>query len=225
MNNFKFLKSSLLVSVISLSVTYATEVSNENLESQSKSECNETLNLVDVAKLNPKICVDVKYATADNFTKQIVYDSPRCFLLAEVAEAVNNVQKELEKEGLGLKIWDGYRPLSAQWKLWNIVSDERYVSDPRKGGRHTRGTAVDLTIISADGTELEMGTGFDDFTCKAHRDCTKVSQEAKSNRKKLEDIMVKYGFEPFQFEWWHFDYKGWEQCKSLDVKFEEIDKN
>lgn len=177
--------------------------------------------LVDVQTYIPTLQVDLKYATNDNFTGVVIYPFLKCYLLKEVALHLQNVQNELQTMGLGLKIWDGFRPLSAQWKLWELVPDERYVSNPRKGGRHTRGTAVDVTLVTTDGQELLMPSGFDDFSEKAHRDYANASEEALSHRALLQQVMEKHGFIGFPFEWWHFDFMGWEDYESLDITFSE----
>lgn len=172
--------------------------------------------LVDLRQVNPNILIDLRYATSDNFTGQRVYDFPHCLVLRPVAVQLDLVQKELEKIGFGLKVWDGYRPISAQWKFWQLVPDERYVSNPIKGGRHTRGTAVDLTLISLDGKELPMPTAFDDFTEKAHRDYMQLSQEVLDNRSFLQTIMENHGFIGLPTEWWHFDLVGWEEYDPIE---------
>lgn len=166
--------------------------------------------LVDIQSFLPQVQVDLKYATADNFTGQIVYDFTHCLVLKEVAIQLGKVQEELESQGLGLKIWDGFRPMAAQWKFWEIIPDERYVSDPRKGGRHTRGTAVDITLITKDGKELLMPSSFDDFSEKAHRNYEEAPEEAIKNRELLQKVMEKHGFIGLPTEWWHFDLVGWE---------------
>jgi D-alanyl-D-alanine dipeptidase len=178
--------------------------------------------LIDIQTVNPKITIDLKYATAENFTGQVIYDFQKCLLLKDVAEALGFVQQELEESGLGLKIWDGYRPMAAQWKFWELIHDERYVSDPRKGGRHTRGTAVDVTLIDQTGRELPMPTPFDDFTEKAGADYMGVSDEAIQNRALLRKIMEKHGFAALQTEWWHFDFLGWQQCPPIDFDMKSI---
>jgi D-alanyl-D-alanine dipeptidase len=181
-------------------------------------------NLVDIVKVNAHIRIDCVYATIRNFTGKQIYAKPVCFLCAPVAQALSAVQKDLEKEGLGLLVWDGYRPLSAQQRLWDACPyepKEMYVAPPSKGGRHTRGTAVDLTLVRlADGELLDMGTFHDEFSKKAHYDCPDISQTAKNNRKKLRDVMIAYGFEPYAYEWWHFDYKGWRDYPILAIEFE-----
>jgi D-alanyl-D-alanine dipeptidase len=172
--------------------------------------------LVNITSVIPNIKVDLKYATADNFTGAIVYEFQECFLHEDAAIKLAEVQAELESMGLGLKIWDGYRPIAAQWRFWELVPDPRYVSDPRKGGRHTRGTAVDLTIVTIDGQELVMPTGFDDFTEKANRDYQGASEEATHNRNLLRHIMEKHGFKAGTSEWWHFDLEGWKNYPPID---------
>ena len=173
--------------------------------------------LVDIQSVIPTIQVDLKYATADNFTGQIVYNFQCCLLQKEAALLLRDVQDELETMGLGLKIWDGFRPVEAQWRFWELVPDERYVSDPRKGGRHTRGTAVDVTLITKEGQELLMPSAFDDFSENAHLNFMDAPQEAIQNRELLQHVMKKHGFVGLPTEWWHFDMIGWEKFPPIGV--------
>jgi zinc D-Ala-D-Ala dipeptidase len=187
--------------------------------------CNVSANMVELVNVIPNITLDIRYATENNFTHKVVYPSARCFLQEEAANDLAKVQEELSKEGLGLKVFDGYRPLSVQRIFWSICSDERYVANPEKGSKHNRGTAVDLTLIDLKtGQELVMPSGYDDFSDKAGRNYDAMSEEAAKNCRKLEDIMVKHNFIALPSEWWHFDYKGWEQHAVADVSFDEIDK-
>lgn len=182
----------------------------------AQSEEKANMELIDVQSLIPRIFVDLKYATPDNFTGTRVYEFHRCFLLKEAALKLAEVQAELESMGLGLKIWDGFRPIETQWKFWELVSDERYVADPRKGGRHTRGTAVDVTLVTKEGRELFMPSAFDDFSEKASRDYQEASEEAIRNRELLQEVMEKHGFVGYANEWWHFDFIGWENYPPID---------
>ena len=182
-----------------------------------KGEEERSSDLVNIQSVIPSIQVDLKYATADNFTKEIVYGFHDCYLLKEAALKLAEVQAELEIKELGLKIWDGFRPVAAQWKFWELVPDERYVSDPRKGGRHTRGTAVDVTLVTKEGQELLMPSAFDDFTEKAHRDYQDAPQEALRNRALLQEVMQRHGFIGVPTECWHFDLAGWEEWPSIDL--------
>ncbi len=167
------------------------------------------MELVNVKSIIPSIQVDLRYATVDNFTGQVVYDFAECLLLKETALKLAEAQAELEARGLGLKIWDGFRPMAAQWKFWELMPDERYVSDPRKGGRHTRGTAVDVTLVTGEGTELAMPSAFDDFSERAHREYAGGSAEARENRNLLQEVMERHGFVGLPTEWWHFDLLGY----------------
>ena len=180
--------------------------------------------LVNIAEASPDIILDIRYARSDNFLGFPVYSKPVCYLHRDVAEALIQVQKELSVMHLGLKIFDGYRPLSVQQLMWDAIQDERYVSNPAKNkGRHTRGTAVDLTLVDDLGNELEMPTEFDDFTERAHSDYTHVSETVFENRALLQEVMRKHHFQVLPTEWWHFDFEGW--CDDirfppLDVQFE-----
>jgi D-alanyl-D-alanine dipeptidase len=178
--------------------------------------------LADVTSVNPRIRLDIRYATSNNFTGHKVYDEARCFLQAEVARKLSQVQADLERQALGLKVYDCYRPLSVQKKFWALVPDERYVANPATGSRHNRGAAVDLTLVDAKGRELSMPTPYDDFTEKAHRNYRDLPPEAIRNRETLEKAMVRRGFLPLPTEWWHFDAAGWESYPVLDVDFSRL---
>jgi zinc D-Ala-D-Ala dipeptidase len=182
-------------------------------------------NLVNVGMIYPPLLQEIRYATLCNFTGEVLYPFPTTFVHRDVAAALQKVQEELKSEGLCLKIFDGYRPFSVQKKMWALVPDERYVSEPNKSkGKHTRGTAVDVTLVDRMGNELKMPTVYDDFSDKAHRYSTKWTVEERRNSLKLESIMKKHNFIPFPFEWWHFDYSGWENYPPLDIGFEALGK-
>lgn len=169
--------------------------------------------------IDSTIVSDVRYATTNNFTGKVLYPTANVYLRHVVAEKLSRVQRALiNKYKLRLKVFDGYRPLSVQKKLWEIMPDDRYVANPKNGSRHNRGAAVDLTLIDSLGNELDMGTPYDDFTEKAHRDYKDLSPEAARNRKILEDAMIAEGFEPLNSEWWHYDYSGWRKYSILDVE-------
>jgi len=178
--------------------------------------------LVDIQSVNPKIKLDIRYATKNNVTKQTLYRQARCLLRPNVADELSRVQTDLEAQGLSLKAYDCYRPLSVQKLMWKIMPDDRYVANPARGSRHNRGSAVDVTLVDKSGKELEMPTGFDDFSDRAHRDYNNISKSAQENRQKLEVAMAKQGFVPLQTEWWHFDAKDWQQSPLMDVSFEAI---
>lgn len=172
---------------------------------------------VEVVKAIPNIVIDLRYATEQNFFKKRLYASDRCFLRRAVVEKLALVQKDLNAQGLGLKIWDGYRPLSVQWQLWKVMPDPRYVADPRTGSRHNRGAAIDCTLIDLKtGQELAMPTPFDDFTPKAAAHYPDLPPEVLKNRQTLHDAMRRQGFTPLPTEWWHFDAAGWEKFPISD---------
>jgi zinc D-Ala-D-Ala dipeptidase len=179
--------------------------------------------LVDIRSINPNIALDIRYATTNNFVKQKLYSQPRCILRAAVAQQLSQVQTDLEKRGLGLKVYDCYRPLAVQRALWAIKPDDRYVANPKNGSRHNRGAAVDLTLVDRKtGKELPMPTAFDDFTERASRSYSNLPENVRKNRQTLEDAMVKAGFIPLSSEWWHFDGKGWQNYAIRDIPFSAI---
>jgi len=160
---------------------------------------------VRVADYIPDAVIDLKYATTDNFTQQVIYDFSDPWLRYGTVKKLMQVQRELQLRGLRLKIWDAFRPPAAQFKLWDICPDPTYVSDPNNGfSSHSRGNTVDITLVYADGTEVEMPTGFDDFTAKADRDYSDCSATAFTNANLLEELMEQYGFKPYFGEWWHY---------------------
>lgn len=172
--------------------------------------------IVDILSVEPSIVLDIRYATANNFTGRVLYPVAKAKLRREAAESLAAVQRELKPMGLGLKVYDGYRPLAIQWKLWEVVSNPSYVADPRKGSRHNRGAAVDLTIVDSLGVEIEMPTPYDDFTEKASQSYEALPETVKRNRALLRDVMERHGFLRIQSEWWHFDFHGWEQYPVMD---------
>jgi D-alanyl-D-alanine dipeptidase len=158
-----------------------------------------------VSDFIPNIVIDLKYATTDNFTGQVIYESDETYLRYGTVKKLIQVQLELEKLGLSLKLWDGYRPPAAQYKLWDICPDANYVSDPNKGfSSHSRGNTVDVTLVDLNGLDVDMPTGFDDFTKRADRDYSDCSRNQRENALLLEELMTRYGFKPYAKEWWHF---------------------
>lgn len=168
--------------------------------------------LVPLQDVHPGIRVDLRYAGADNFTGQALYPpGTTCLLRAPVAARLARVQDRLAAQGLGLLVWDGYRPLAVQERMWALVPDTRYVADPRRGSRHNRGAAVDVTLVDAAGRPLEMPTAYDDFSAAAHRDAPCRSPAAAAHRALLEQAMEEAGFIGLATEWWHFDDPDWER--------------
>jgi len=173
--------------------------------------------LVDVQQAVPGVVLDIRYATTNNFTGQQLYTSSKCFLRQATAEKLARVQSELRPMGLGVKVYDGYRPLSVQRKMWQVYPHPGYVADPKRGSRHNRGAAVDLTLIHTNGAEVLMPSPYDSFTETAHRDSTNAASEALANRDLLERVMLKNGFEGLPTEWWHFDDVDWRRYPLMDI--------
>ena len=148
---------------------------------------------------------DMKYATDGNFLKTKVYDCPECYLRFKTVKALIKANQAFVKQGYKIKIYDCYRPLDVQKKMWELVPNPTYVADPSKGSIHNRGGAVDITITDFSGNELDMGTNFDHFGPEASHNYTKLSDEVLANRKILKDIMIRNGFRSFASEWWHYD--------------------
>jgi len=178
--------------------------------------------LVDIISLDSTIIIDLRYATADNFMKEVLYSANICLLRKAVAEKLLKVHKGLRKQGLGLKVWDGYRPLSVQKKMWEKMPNPGYVANPKYGSNHNRGAAVDVTLVDSSGAELEMPTGFDDFTKKAASNYPNVTKEAFKNRKILQEAMKAHGFKTIKSEWWHFNDCNVKKYPVIDVPLKKI---
>ncbi len=170
------------------------------------------------------IKLEIRYSTANNFTGEPVYNRPAAYARFEVAQALRLVADSLKSLGMGLLIYDAYRPYSATVRFWELIGDERYVANPQKGSRHNRGCAVDVGLYDLiDGENLPMPTAYDDFTEQAHAEAECTTAPACRNRRVLQLVMTWAGFRIFETEWWHFDYKGWEEFPVLDVSFEDLD--
>lgn len=183
-------------------------------------------NMVDITSIDSRIVLDIRYATSNNFCNKKLYPIAACFLHHDCAEALTRVQTTLAKKKLFLKIFDGYRPVSVQQIMWDIVQDENYVMNPAKGlGRHARGTAVDLTLVDSLGNELEMPSAFDDFTERAHRNNAVHLPKARYNMQLLEEAMISEGFIGWPLEWWHYDLINWQDNElypSLDIDLKQL---
>lgn len=177
--------------------------------------------LIDLASLN--IPLDIRYATPNNFMKTTLYPVAKAYLRAPAANALADVQRELATQGIGIKVFDGYRPYRVTVAMWEPIKNPDYVADPAKGSRHNRGAAVDLTLIDLKtGNELTMPTPYDDFTSRAHHDFNDLPEEALKNRALLRDVMAKHGFEPLPSEWWHYDFAGWQRFELMDVGLDAL---
>ena len=161
--------------------------------------------LVRVLDYIPTATQKLMYATEDNFTGQVIYDFEDAYLRWGTVKKLQLVCEDLEQLGLYLKIWDGFRPVSAQFVLWEVCPDPTYVANPNTGhSSHSRGNTIDLTLVDVNGTEVEMPTGFDDFSSLADRNYSDCTETAANNAQLLEILMEKHGFSGYFGEWWHF---------------------
>jgi zinc D-Ala-D-Ala dipeptidase len=183
-----------------------------------------TKQMVELKSAIPGLVYDLRYAGANNFVHRRMYpeNTTTTFLRLPVVEALAKVQAELNEQRMGLKIFDAYRPYSVTKKFWELIKDERYVANPAKGSGHNRGIAVDLTIVRLKtGAELDMGTGFDNFSDTAHHDFQHLHQDIKGNRLLLKTLMEKYGFKALDTEWWHY-YWPENRFELLDIDFKKL---
>lgn len=184
--------------------------------------------LVELITLDNTIKLDIRYATDDNFVGRAVYPEARAFLQKPAAKAVARVHKKLRKQGLGLVIFDGYRPWTITKLFWDVVPEDKrkFVADPAKGSKHNRGCAVDLSIFDLKTGELvDMPSGYDEFTERASPNFIGGTARQTANRELLRKLMEEEGFTVNPNEWWHFDYKNWQDYAIYDISFEEAAKS
>lgn len=182
--------------------------------------------MVNLYTIIPELQLDLKYATIHNFMHKKLYPPIHTtFLRKPAADSLKKVVQYLEKQNLAIKIFDAYRPYSVTEKMWDKVRDNRYAADPSKGSGHNRGVAVDLTLIDLKTKkELQMGTGFDNFSDTAHSDFTNLSADILRNRNILKNAMEKFGFIQLSTEWWHFYITNSSHYELLDISFLDLIK-
>jgi zinc D-Ala-D-Ala dipeptidase len=181
--------------------------------------------LVELVKLDPTIKLDIRYATTNNFLGTPVYTQARAFLQRPAAEALLRAHRELQAQGYGLLIHDGYRPWYVTKIFWDATPDDKkiFVADPAAGSMHNRGCAVDLSLYDLKtGKEVKMPSGYDEMTDRAFSDYAGGTSDERARRALLRQAMEKQDFKVIPKEWWHFDYKDWKQYPILNVKFEDL---
>lgn len=180
--------------------------------------------LVNLEKLIPGIILDIRYATTNNFTGEKIYNLSRAYARKPVAEALKKAQAEFNKAGVGIKIYDAYRPYKATVKFYEVYRDTTYVASPYRGSRHNRGCAIDMTIVDLKtGKELQMPTEFDSFKKEAWPTTPVKDPLIKKNRDLIISVMEKNGFKVNASEWWHFDFVGWKKYEVMDIDYEELE--
>jgi D-alanyl-D-alanine dipeptidase len=176
-----------------------TPVQEESLPIPDASDMVEILDFI------PDIQVELRYATENNFTGKQIYDFTDARLRYGTVLKLKAAQEQLQQEGLSLLIWDAYRPVSAQFNLWNVCPDPVYVANPNTGySSHSQGNTIDVTLIQVSGAPVQMPTDFDNFTARADRNYEDCTPEETANAQKLENIMIQAGFKPYFGEWWHY---------------------
>lgn len=181
--------------------------------------------LVDLQEFIPGIVLDIRYATENNFTQERIYNLAKAYARRSVAEALKRAQADFSAEGVGIKIFDAYRPYSATVKFYEIYHDTTYVASPYRGSRHNRGCAIDMTIVDLKtGKELPMPTEFDSFKKEAWPTTPVKDPVIRKNRDLIIRVMERNGFKVNASEWWHFDFIGWKKYEVMDIDFEELEK-
>ena len=205
------------------------ELRAKALEASPPSEAGTFLapDLVELSGLDPTLQFDIRYATSRNFLGFPVYEHPMAFLERPAAYALLAAHRQLAKRGLGLLVFDAYRPWYVTKIFWDATPDnlKEYVANPAQGSRHNRGCAVDVTLYDLKtGVPLPMTSGYDEFSERAHVDFPGGSQEERTNRQLLQQVMQQHGFLPYASEWWHFDFHDWRRYPILNLTFEELDQ-
>jgi D-alanyl-D-alanine dipeptidase len=184
-----------------------------------------TSDLVELTKLDGSLKLDIRYATSNNFVGKPVYTEARAFLQRPAAEAVAKANAELKPLGYGLLIFDGYRPWSVTKLFWDITPRDKkdFVADPKKGSRHNRGCAVDLSLYElATGKQVTMTSDYDEMNENAFPDYTGGTAEQRKLRDLLRQKMEANGFKVYKYEWWHYDFQGWEVYRIENIPFSEV---
>ncbi len=194
------------------------QAQNEVYTSPSEVKISDTT-FVNLRDYSNDFVYDMKYATEDNFLKTKVYDCAECMLRLKTVKALIAANKDFQKKGYKIKLYDCYRPLDIQKKMWEIVSNPTYVADPKKGSIHNRGGAVDISLVDITGKEVDMGTSFDFFGIMASHNFKQLSKEILSNRTYLKNTMIKNGFNSFDSEWWHYNLKAGLKDKVANQKW------
>lgn len=162
------------------------------------------MSLIAITEASHGVLVDIRYATADNFTQKPVYAHGHCYLHAEAEVLLRRAVDLARRQGYQIRVFDAFRPSEAQWVLWNHTPDPDFLADPRRGSPHSRGAAIDLTLVGPDGIDLDMGTAFDAFTPASHHGSPDISVQAERNRLILMGLMTTAGWDFYRNEWWHY---------------------
>jgi D-alanyl-D-alanine dipeptidase len=202
-----YFKPFLLIVTFFVLFSCKSQVSLSLMEKKNRPTIADTT-FVNLKDYSTDFVYDMKYATTDNFLKAKVYDCAECFLRLKTVNAMIEANKKFMKKGYKIKLYDCYRPLDIQKRMWDIVPNPVYVANPSKGSIHNRGGAVDITLVDKEGKELDMGTSFDFFGIEASHGYLNVTEEVKKNRRLLKKIMKRNNFNSFDSEWWHYNLQS-----------------
>ena len=183
--------------------------------------------LVEITHLDSSVRLDIRYATTNNFMGRPMYRQARAFLQRPAAEALVRAHQNLKPKGYGIVVFDGYRPWSVTKAFWDAATPEQrkieFVANPQKGSKHNRGCAADISLYDLKtGREVEMPSGYDEFSERAYPNYSGGTAEARARRDLLRETMEAEGFTVYPAEWWHFDYKDWREYPILNMPFEQI---
>ena len=203
------------------------ELRKEALAAQPPFEKGEFLraSLVEITKLDSTIKLDIRYASTNNFMSEVFYPEARAFMQRPAAEAVVRAHRSLKRLGYGLLIHDAYRPWYVTKMFWEATPQDKrdFVADPSKGSRHNRGCAVDITLYElATGKVVEMSGGYDEFSERSFPTYPGGTSLQRWHRELLRVAMEEQGFNVYEWEWWHFDYKDWERYSIQNITFQQI---
>ncbi|MGB5170647.1 MAG: M15 family metallopeptidase [Eudoraea sp.] len=186
----------------------AVEQKEKDLKERPSLEAYADTTFIRLADFSEDFSYDLRYATKNNFLKAKVYPCAECYTRVKTARALIKANEEFKKYGFKIKFFDCYRPNAVQYKMWELVPNPQYVANPVKGSIHNKGGAVDISLVTLSGQEVDMGTDFDFFGKRAYHDNVDLPKEILKNRKLLKDIMEKNGFWSIRTEWWHYNLQG-----------------
>ncbi|WP_171038205.1 D-alanyl-D-alanine dipeptidase [Aquibacillus sediminis] len=192
----------------------------EQFHRERISKLKEETGLVNIKDVDESIIIDLRYATDNNFVNQQVYPVEVALLQKDTAQKLKEANQRVKQDGYRIKVWDGYRPFDVQQVFWDLTPDKDYLADPSHGSHHNRGAAVDVTLVDEQGNEVEMPTGFDEFSERAWRSYQGNSEQAQKNMEYLTEVMVDSGFSTISIEWWHYNDS---QAKSYPVLNEPLE--
>lgn len=211
------MKKNILIILVISSIIIVSGCKKKTPLTKNEKFLRDSTTLVDVKEAIPDIIVDVRYATKDNMSGMVLYPTNKCYIQKTTAEKLKRAQTSLKKMKIGLKIFDGYRPVSIQDKMWKLVPDDRLVANRENGDKHSRGASVDVTLVKEDGKELNLGSMYDAFSSDAERYYEGIPADAKIFRVDiLTQVMLNSGFSCSTTQWWHFDDTNWEHYKPLN---------